>query len=200
MQLTSLSILLLASASAMASPILVERQEQQQEISDYSITAPIAQDTVISGQATTISWIAGKNTPLSIGLTDTEGSDVTNLATEVNGSTGTFLVNIPGNIANCSEHKIVIQYGDQSAYSELFYIAAKGTEACASQHTSESDPADVTLAADKLSGATATASIDILDGQGNPIGPDESFAAKTFVPTTLITALGIASVSYLMMA
>ena len=51
MQLTSLAIVLLVSASSMASPILVERQEQQQQSSDYSITAPTAQDTIYSGQA-----------------------------------------------------------------------------------------------------------------------------------------------------
>ena len=86
-----------------------------------------------------------------------------------------------------------------STYSELFYIAAKGTENCASSSTSDPDPADVTIAADKLSGATATASIDILDNQGNPIEPDESFAVKASAPANLLAALGIVGASCFMM-
>ncbi|KAI9266689.1 hypothetical protein BDA99DRAFT_506439 [Phascolomyces articulosus] len=199
MQLTSFSVFLLASAaSIMASPILIERQEQSD--STYAITTPAAQDTIVAGHATTISWTPGKNTPpLTIGLTDAEGSDITNLASDVNGSTGSFLVNIPGNIANCTEHKIVIQYNDKSTSSETFYIAAEGTDACVAPNVSDSDLPDASLAADKLSGATATASIDILDNQGNPMLGDQSFAIKTSTPVTFLTALGVTGVSYLMM-
>ena len=49
MQLTSLSVLLFASASAMASPILMKRQEEQQQ--SFAITAPVAQDIIATGHA-----------------------------------------------------------------------------------------------------------------------------------------------------
>ncbi|KAI8142333.1 hypothetical protein BJV82DRAFT_153643 [Fennellomyces sp. T-0311] len=202
MQLTSFSVLLLASASALASPILIERQEQHQ---DFTITTPAAQDVVVAGHATTISWTPGDNTPLTISLTESEGGNVINLAIDVNGSTGSYLVNIPAGIANCSEHKIVIQYADnsQSVYSETFFIAADNTTtSCVPEPTaSSSSLPDGVMAADKLSGATATASIDILDENGNPVDipNSESLAIKTSHPAALLSSVAIAGLSAFMM-
>ncbi|KAI9491983.1 hypothetical protein BDB00DRAFT_830627 [Zychaea mexicana] len=200
MQFTSFPILLLASASALASPILIERQEQQQAPT-YTVSSPAAKDIVIAGHATTISWTPGENTALSIDLASSDASDGINLANDINGSTGSYLVNIPGNIANCSEHKIVIKYNDESTSSEPFYIAADGTETCVSPNSSEESAAPAaTLAADELSGATASASIDILDNEGNPIESSESFAIKAPTPITMLSTLVIAGLSCVMMA
>ena len=91
-----------------------------------------------------------------------------------------------------------------SIYSETFFITADSSiTSCAVEPSlSSSQLPSGTLAADKLSGATATASIDILDADGNPVDiPDsESFAIKKSHPTAFLSGLAIAGLSAFMMA
>ncbi|CDH53516.1 predicted protein [Lichtheimia corymbifera JMRC:FSU:9682] len=198
MQITLVSIaavLGMLSNAATASPIMIKRQ---QEAAPFTITEPAESTVYGSGQNLAISWVPGDNTPLTIGLASASGNSTqVQLAEEVNGSSGSHVVQLPSVVDDCSQWKISLAHGDDSAWSKPFYITTSNdTNACVASPSVTPTPS-ATMLHDRLSGATMSASIDILGDDGQPVHRADSASSSL---TTPISMLGAAAISALVLA
>lgn len=220
MQITLVSIaavLGMLSNAATASPVMIKRQ---QEAAPFTITEPAESTVYGSGQNLAIckymnpillhnsnlltstfmylAWVPGDNTPLTIGLASASGNSTqVQLAEEVNESSGSHVVQLPSVVDDCSQWKISLAHGDDNAWSKPFYITTSNdTNACVASPSVTPTPS-ATMLHDRLSGATMSASIDILGDDGQPVHRADSASSSL---TTPISMLGAAAISALVLA
>ncbi|KAI7879419.1 hypothetical protein K492DRAFT_237942 [Lichtheimia hyalospora FSU 10163] len=195
MQITLVSIaavLGMLSNTATASPIMIKRQ---QDAAPFTITEPTESAVVGSGQNLAISWVPGDNTPLTIGIASASGNSTqVQLAEQVNGSSGSHVIQLPSVVDDCSQWKISLAYGDNSsAWSKPFYITTSNdTNACAAS-PSITPSASATQLHDRLSGATMSASIDILGDDGQPVHRADSASNSLLAPVSMLGAAAIST-------
>ncbi|CDS12309.1 hypothetical protein LRAMOSA04504 [Lichtheimia ramosa] len=199
MQITLVSIaavLGMLSNAATASPI-----KRQQEAAPFTITEPAESTVVGSGQNLAISWVPGDNTPVTIGLAPASANSTqVQLAEEVNGSSGSHVIQLPSVVDDCSQWKISLAHGDDtSAWSKPFFITTSNdTNACVASPSVTPTPS-ATMLHDRLSGATMSASIDILGDDGQPVHRADSASNSLYGIATPVSMLGAAAISALVL-
>ncbi|ORZ02923.1 hypothetical protein BCR43DRAFT_510054 [Syncephalastrum racemosum] len=161
----------------------------------YTITSPAQDATIYSGKPATVQWIQGDNKPLTISLAGSDSTDTVSLAENVNGNVGEFVVNVPSVASSCKKYRLVLgNEGINATYSQPFYVSADG-KPCDQQQSSpasssSSAPPTSSASMEKdLSGATAVASISILNDNGQPMHTGDSAAGALTTNAKQVTLL-----------